>query len=247
VAVSTMTLGLALFLDRVTMRHDGRENTIFRMLSVLLAGLTTVLVTSAAQRMWLYEEAYGFTQLRVYTHVAIVWLGVMLGVFVLALFRLRRNVFSLGTMLVLIGYLATLNLMNVDYYIAERNIARYQAGQELDIAFLNTLSADAVPVILPLFKQLDPESEVRGWAEQWLSRQIYILDSEKNSNGTTLFSWNLSQEMAIGLLGSARYPFPAYDPTQWYSYSSTWSRADDEYEDYRDATAEYPVMTPVTR
>jgi hypothetical protein len=202
-------------------------------------------VTSAAQRMWLYEEAYGFTQLRVYTHVAIVWLGVMLGVFVLALFRLRRNVFSLGTVLVLIGYLATLNLMNVDYYIAERNIARYQAGQELDIAFLNILSADAVPVILPFFQQLDPESEVRGWAAQWLARQINILEGKKASNGATIFSWNMSQEMALTMLDSARYPFPAYDPTQWYG--DRWSMEASEYEDYRDATANNPIITPVTR
>lgn len=244
VAVSTMTLGLALFLDRVTMRHEGRENTLFRALSVLLAALTTVLLTSAAQRMWLYEEAYGFTQLRVYTHVAIVWLGVMLGVFVLALFRLRRNVFSLGTLLVLIGYLGTLNLMNVDYYIAERNIARYQAGQELDIAFLNTLSADAVPVILPFFNQLQPDSEVYAWAGQWLARQIYILEGEKAGNGSTIFSFNASQEMALTMLNSARYPFPEYDPSLWYS--SFWSTTDAEYEDYRDATAE-SLVTPVTR
>jgi hypothetical protein len=245
VAVSSMTLGLALFLDRVTMRHDGRENILFRALSVLLAALTTVLVTSAAQRMWLYEQAYGFTQLRVYTHVAIVWLGVMLGVFVLALFRLRRNVFSLGTLLVLIGYLGTLNLMNVDHYIAERNIARYQAGQELDIAFLNTLSADAVPVILPFFKELAPDSEVRDWAGQWLARQIYILEGEKVGNGSTIFSWNVSQETALDMLHSARYPFPEYDASLWYR--SFWSTTDAEYEDYRDATAENPVITPVTR
>ena len=243
VAVSTMTLGLALFLDRVTMRHDGRENTVFRGLSVLLAALTTVLVTSAAQRMWLYEEAYGFTQLRVYTHVAIVWLGVMLGVFVLALFRLRRNVFSLGTLLVLIGYLGTLNLMNVDYYIAERNIAR-QAGQELDIAFLNTLSADAVPVILPFFQQLQPDSEVRAWAGQWLARQIYILEGKKAGNGSTIFSFNAGQETALMMLNSTSDPFPEYDSSLWYS--SFWSTTDAEYEDYRDATAE-SLITPVTR
>jgi hypothetical protein len=242
VAVSTMTLGLALFLDRVTLRHEGRENTIFRAVSVLLVALTTVLLTSAAQRMWLYEEAYGFTQLRVYTHVAIAWLGVMLGVFVLALFRVRKNVFSLGTVLVIIGYLGTLNLMNVDYYIAERNVARSQEGQELDIAFLNTLSADAVPVILPLYKSSEPGTMVYDWSGQWLARQINILEGESYGNGSTIFSWNLSREMAETQLNTARAAFPEYDPTLWYG--TRWTSYDAEYEDYYDAWQDGLTVTP---
>jgi len=233
VAVSAMTLGLALFLDRVTIRQEGRENTVFRALSVVLVALTTVMLTSAAQRMWLYEEAYGFTQLRVYTHVAIAWLGVMFGVFLLALFRIRKNIFSLGTLLVLIGYLGTLNLMNVDYYIAERNVARYHDGQELDIAFLNILSADAVPVILPLYKQSTPGDEVYDWAGQWLARQQFVLESERNSNGSTIFSWNAGREIARMEIATARMALPEYDASLWWG--SFWTSTDTEYEDYYDA------------
>jgi uncharacterized protein DUF4153 len=233
VAVSTMTLGLAMFLDRVTLRHEQRENLIFRAVSVLLVALTTVLLTSAAQRMWLYEEAYGFTQLRVYTHVAIVWLGVMFGVLVLALFRVRKNVFSLGTLVVLIGYLGTLNLMNVDYYIAERNVARYHAGQELDIAFLNILSADAVPVILPLYQEAEPGSEVHNWAGQWLARELNILTDQQNSNGATVFSWNAGRQTAMQALHTSQLVLPAYDASLWWG--SRWGTYDAEYDDYRNA------------
>jgi hypothetical protein len=233
VAVSTMTLGMALFLDRVTLRQEGSENKVFRVLSVILVALTTVMLTSAAQRMWLYEEAYGFTQLRVYTHVAIAWLGVMFGIFLLALFRIRKNVFSLGTLLVLIGYLGTLNLMNVDHYIAERNVARYHDGQELDIAFLNILSADAVPVIVPLYKQSEPGTEVYDWAGQWLARQQFVLEGERNSNGSTVFSWNAGREMAWMQINAARMVLPEYDSSLWYG--SFWTTSDAEYEDYYDA------------
>ena len=242
VAVSTMTLGLAMFLDRVTLRHEPRENLIFRAVAVVLVALTTVLLTSAAQRMWLYEEAYGFTQLRVYTHVAIVWLGVMFGVLVLALFRLRKNIFSLGTLLVLIGYLGTLNLMNVDYYIAERNIARYHDGQELDIAFLNILSADAVPVILPLYQEAEPGSEVHDWAGQWLAREANILTDQHNSNGATIFSWNAGRELAWTQLNTAQLALPAYDSSLWWG--SQWATYDSEYEDYRNAWEDGLTGTP---
>ncbi|MBL8156997.1 MAG: DUF4173 domain-containing protein, partial [Anaerolineae bacterium] len=69
VAVSVLTLGMGLGLRAFTVRQGKTEETLFRALILLIVGLTGVMLLSAAQRMWLYEEAFGFTQLRVYTHV----------------------------------------------------------------------------------------------------------------------------------------------------------------------------------
>lgn len=235
VAVSGLTLGLALLLDQVTIRQPGRENILFRGLSVALAGLTTVMLASAAQRMWLYEETYGFTQLRVYTHVSMVWLGVMFGVFVLALFRVHKNVFSLGVLLVLIGYLGTLNFMNVDYYIAERNIAHYSEGEELDIAFLNTLSVDAVPAIMEFYRtKAEPGSEAHQWAGQWLAKQLKWLHEAGAGYGSTLFSFNLSRRLALAELQTYQRILPVYDPSLYWGsysmYSESYGYARGDYE-----------------
>lgn len=217
-AVSTLTLGLALILDRVTIRQ-GRENLLFRGLTVAMVALTSVMLVSAWQRMQLYEEAYGFTQLRVYSQMSMVWLGVLFAFFLLALFRLRLQVFSLGMLVVIIGYLASLNLLNVDRFIADRNIARYHAGAaaELDIAFLNTLSADAVPSILPFYRTTQADSIENVWAGQWLRRMLDRLDGERSGNGGSLWSWNASREEAWRLLDSARAELPAYDPSLYWS------------------------------
>ncbi|HUN09744.1 MAG TPA: DUF4173 domain-containing protein [Aggregatilineales bacterium] len=217
-AVSTLTLGLALILDRVTIRQ-GRENLLFRGLTVAMVALTSVMLVSAWQRMQLYEEAYGFTQLRVYTQMSMVWLGVLFAFFLLALFRLRLQVFSLGMLVVIIGYLASLNLLNVDRFIADRNIDRYQAGAaaELDIAFLNTLSADAVPSILPFYRTTQADSIENVWAGQWLRRMLDRLDGERSGKGGSLWSWNASREEAWRLLDSARAELPAYDPSLYWS------------------------------
>jgi hypothetical protein len=216
-AVSTLTLGLALMLDRVTIRQ-GRENALFRGLTVAMVALTSVMLVSAWQRMQLYEEAYGFTQLRVYTQMSMVWLGVLFAFFLLALFRLRLQVFSLGTLVVIIGYLGSLNLMNVDRFIADRNIARYQAGADagLDIAFLNTLSADAVPAILPFYQTTAPGSLENEWAGQWLARMLQRLDAEREGNGGSLWSWNAARDEAWRLLDSARADLPPFDPSRYW-------------------------------
>ncbi len=227
VAVSVLTLGLSLLLDRITIRQERRENLIFRGLALLIVGLTTIMLISAAQRMYLYEEAFGFTQLRVYVHVAIVWMGVLFGVFALALFRLRPNIFSFGLLLVIIGYLATLNLMNVDAYIAERNIARYQAGQELDIAFLNILSEDAVPVIAALYQQTEEET-VRQWAGQWLARQLNGLNWMQDDG---LGAVNLGRGTAWSQLSAISGTLPDYDPSALMGISLQLPRTGrDDYE-----------------
>lgn len=226
VAVSVLTLGLSLLLDRISVRQSKRENNVFRVLALLIVGLTTIMLVSASQRMWLYEEAFGFTQLRVYTHIFMLWLGVLFGVYVLAVFRLRMNIFSLGLVLAVIGYVGTLNLMNVDRYIADRNIARYHQGQDLDIAFLNILSADAVPAVIPLWQESTDGTIVNKWAGQWLAKQLVGLDREVKSDGQLPFSLNLSRITAWADLDKLRRQLPAYDPSiywaqNWYSQTST--------------------------
>lgn len=228
VAVSVLTLGLSLWLEHSTVRQSQRENRIFKGLALAIVGLTSVMLVSAAQRMWLYEEAFGFTHLRVYTHVFMLWLGVLFGFFVLAVFRLKTQIFALGVVLVSIGYLATLNLMNVDHYIAERNIARYHDGQELDVRFLNILSADAIPAILPLYQQAEAGSEAHLWAGQWLRRQLMSLDGRYAGNGGTLFSANASIDGAYQQLDAVRDSLPVYDPNlYWGSFYSSYDEASD--------------------
>jgi hypothetical protein len=115
----------------VTVRHDTRQVRLFRILAVILVALTGVMLVSASQRMLLYEAAYGFTHLRVYTQVFMFWLGALFVIFLLALFRVRERIFSLGVLAVLIGYLVTLNVMNVEQYIADHNMTGLNTAQTL--------------------------------------------------------------------------------------------------------------------
>jgi hypothetical protein len=245
VAVSVLTLGLSLFLDHVSMRQSKQENIVFRVLALMIVGLTTIMLVSAAQRMWLYEEAFGFTQLRVYTHVFMVWLGVLFGAYVLAVFRLRMNIFTLGLVLSTIGYVGTLNLMNIDRYIADRNIARYHEGQKLDIGFLNILSPDAVPAVIPLWQETTDGTIINTWAGQWLSKQLTGLDREMLGGGQLPFSFNVARQTAWSQLDAIRSQLPKFDPSiywgpYWYSQTSTNS----ERSDYQSGWDTVVTATP---
>ncbi len=119
--------------------------------------------------------------------------------------------FSLGTLLVIIGYLVTLNLLNVDAYIAERNIARYREGRELDVGYLYALSADATPFMLTLYRSSADDPDVHQEVGQWLARELWILDRERATTATSPLSWHWGRDTAWAQLDAARPGLPAFE------------------------------------
>lgn len=206
VAVSVLVLGLILWLDRVTPRTTVRQHTVFRVLAVGMIALTGVMLVSASGRMSLYEEAYGYTHLRLYTHTFMLWLGVLLGVVVLELMVLARRFFAIGVTLCAIGFLATLNLMNVDYAIAEQNIARYQHGEELDVVYLHSLSADAVPALVPFFLAVE-DAEIRARIGGTLAVRQRELARERRD--LSLFSAHYGRDTAWAMIEAIEDELPA--------------------------------------
>ncbi|MGN0064358.1 MAG: DUF4153 domain-containing protein, partial [Nocardioides sp.] len=132
-------------------RHAGTASTDRRWLlgSVgLLCVLTLGVAATALGRMWLYQDAYGFTVLRVFVIVFESWLAlVVVAVMVLGLRRATRWVprVALAT-----GVVAVLGLLvvNVDGWVAGRNIDRYEQTGKIDTYYLGQLSGDAAEVVL---------------------------------------------------------------------------------------------------
>ncbi|MGC8875346.1 MAG: DUF4153 domain-containing protein, partial [Chloroflexia bacterium] len=153
-----------LFLQALSLfarREAASQRRAFSGLAVALVGLVLVILASAYRRLLLYEAAYGFSRLRTYTHVFMVWLGLLLvAVMVLAMVR-RERAFALAALLMAFGFAGTLGMMNVDRFIARANIRRALAGQELDIGYLATLSDDAVPVLASAFRSPALPAEIR--------------------------------------------------------------------------------------
>ena len=89
-----------------------------------LCVMTIVVVVSALYRMHLYEEAYGFTRLRLLVSVFEGWLGVVvLLVMAAGVVEGARWLVPMAVRLGAVGLLG-LALVNPDLYIAEHNIAR---------------------------------------------------------------------------------------------------------------------------
>ena len=148
--VTALALGVLAFDSRWAPETTPRERAVKRGLLAALAVLTLVVVASAIHRMWLYQEAYGFTVLRLLVLTCELWLGAGFLLALVAVLRLRPA--GLGRPMVAAGMIALLGLAVVDpeRLIAEHNLERWAQTGQLDTYYLSTLSADAVPAVVDL-------------------------------------------------------------------------------------------------
>jgi len=168
VTVAFFALLLYLAFSAVTKREAGAQQTGFSLMGVLMALLVGVMLVSSWQRLMLYEGAYGFTRLRTYTHLFIPWLGALLIVVVALEATGRQRYLALVMLVAGLGFVATLNIANVDALIVRRNLARADhtiesestgdisrggdgSGRTTDIYYLANLSTDAIPPLARAF------------------------------------------------------------------------------------------------
>jgi len=149
-----------------------------------LCVMTIVVVVSALYRMHLYEEAYGFTRLRLLVSVFEAWLGVVVVLVIVAgVVGARRWLVPVAVRLGAAGLLG-LAMVNPDLYIAQHNIARADAPVGIDWKYLGELSTDAYPALVRLpDKQFEcaTRSSAEPGDDDWLA-------------------WNLSRERARDLM-----------------------------------------------
>jgi two-component system, OmpR family, sensor histidine kinase BaeS len=129
-----------------------------------------VVVASALYRMHVYQEAYGFTRLRLLVDVFEGWLGLLvLGVMVAGL-TLRAAWLPRAALLSGAGLLLLLAAVNPDAWIAQHNLDRYDETGKVDWTYLQGLSADAVPVLATLPHEVVDCALMGRWpgSDDWL-------------------------------------------------------------------------------
>jgi hypothetical protein len=90
-----------------------------------------------------------------------IWLAV---VSVLLAYQINKgeeeSKFAFRAFIGVVVLLFSMNMINPDLFIAQKNIERYKAGGELDTAYLASLSDDALPVTIQILD--DPNEAVRN-------------------------------------------------------------------------------------
>lgn len=165
VVVAALMLPVLLAADWLLRRERARDERLFRVLASAQVLLLAAVMASAFTRMRLYLEAYGLTEQRFYATSFLAWLAFVLAWLALTVLRGRREDFAFGALASAFVVLAALVTVNPDALIARTNLARAAAGPDaleaFDASYAASLSADAVPVLVPALPGLYPEARCR--------------------------------------------------------------------------------------
>jgi hypothetical protein len=209
VAVAALALGMIYLLAAVTRLEKRGQRTAFLGLCSAIVLLVMVMLVSAYQRLLLYEQAYGFSRLRTYTHVAIVWLAVALVVFLAVLYAGKLRRLAPAALAVTCGFALSLVILNVDAFIVGRNGERYAASAELDVAYLGSLSDDAVPALVALTEGTAGE-EAQDLLAGLACRRHAIEAAERRMEWPSAHASRSSALASLGSIASELAAFPVF-------------------------------------
>ncbi|MFN2389037.1 MAG: DUF4153 domain-containing protein [Actinomycetota bacterium] len=186
VAVAALVLGVVAYTMTGADTSDPRDRIWLRALLGTLCVLTLVVLASALRRLELYEDAYGFTRLRLLVHAAILWIGIILALLLIAGAIWKSRWLPSALIIVTGGAFGVFNLINPDATVARENIERFERTGRIDTAYLATLSEDAVPALtaLPEEKRACLVPAITG----------------RNPRDGSLFAFNLSRVAAAHLV-----------------------------------------------
>ena len=158
-----------------------RETDLWRLrLAVgVLCALTLLVVASALMRIGLYDDAYGWTRLRVLVAFFEGWLGLVVLLVVAAGVLVRAGWLPRTMLATGAATLLLLAALNPDARIAEHNLAR-QGRVPTDTAYLLGLSDDAIPTFSGSLR------------EEACSRRAFSFSERTDRRTDGFWSWNLS-------------------------------------------------------
>lgn len=147
VVVTVLVLAVLAFAVRYAPTATRGDRVTVRVLLGMLCALTLVVIAVALRRLYLYEETFGWTRLRLWVHAFELWLGLVIVLVAAAGVRWRaawlpRAVAGSGA-----AAFIALAALNPDGFIAERNVTRFEQTGKIDAWYLSGLSADAVPAL----------------------------------------------------------------------------------------------------
>jgi Domain of unknown function (DUF4153) len=195
IAVGALVLGL-----EATVRQ---RTAVYLGALVALVALTLVVLASAFLRLRLYQDAYGWSELRFYVVAAIVWLAIGAIGAAACILTDRTCWLPSGLLCLAVVFGLAVNLIGPARFVAEQNIARAMAAQNpaeaesLDIGYLSQLGDDALSVVEANHPAGLPAG-VRDAARQILSFRAQDIAFDPHADDWQ--AWNLSREGLRGEL-----------------------------------------------
>ena len=169
-----------------------KEESKTKVMSIIMIMLTYIIIVSSFYRMFLYEQAYGYTVLRLGVYVLLITEAILLIPTIVYIMNKKVNILN-WYMIISITIYCIINCCSVDCIIAKNNISRYHKTGKIDIDYLKNGNYDNLNQLRELSKTIEKDNHLFEIEKDNL--KIYINRMDKR-NTTSILEYNISKEKA---------------------------------------------------
>lgn len=141
--VSCLNFVIIAAVIRFTKQNAGKMQGYLKVLYCILVAFNFVIMASSHMRLQYYEISFGMTLARFVSHSFMILLVIFNAIMLARIFFSKVKLIKLFAAAALL-YLCAIVAVNPEAYVARSNIQRYESGKKIDVAYLFTLSGDAV-------------------------------------------------------------------------------------------------------
>ncbi|WP_416150674.1 DUF4153 domain-containing protein [Salipaludibacillus sp. HK11] len=168
-------------------KTDKGSSKMIKIQLTLLILFSSVMLVSSFMRLMMYEQAFGFTYLRIFAHTFMIYLMVIYAFTLVKVWITRLPVARFYIIFSLLFYLG-FNIIGIDSIIVKNNIERFEATEKIDVQYLDQLSYSAIPEVVELYKK---HPDIDGLEDMLINKK-----EEINNEKAAWQSYNLSRENA---------------------------------------------------
>lgn len=128
---------------RFTKQKDGKAQICLKILCCILVAFNFVIMASSHMRLQYYENSFGYTLARFVSHSFMILLVIFNVIMLARIFFSDVKLIKFYAAAALLFYCVII-AVNPEFYVARSNIQRYEQTGKIDVAYMFTLSGDAI-------------------------------------------------------------------------------------------------------
>ncbi|MBS4198167.1 DUF4173 domain-containing protein [Bacillus sp. FJAT-49732] len=193
--VTLINLSVTTGVISLTKNVQGFLKNAIRGALTLLVLSSGVLLISAFMRLTMYEEAYGFTFTRVLAHSFMIFLMVILAYTLIKIWLEKLSLFHFYFIATLIYYVG-INIVNIDRFVVERNIERFEQTGKIDTLYMSSFSSAGRLGLIELYEKDPNDQELNDLLKQ-LKAELRPTNMWQSNNYTRNKMYEKLEELDI--------------------------------------------------
>ena len=163
----------------ITKKYADKTNKYINFMCIIMVIFTFIIILSSAVRMHFYEQAYGYTFLRLLVYCVLFTETILLIPTVLYIINKQKHLLRTYFTILIIVYIG-MNFINFDAIIANRNIERYIETGKIDLEYLeDETGTDAIPELIQILDIENVDEQTKSETIRYINEVYENLSIEK--------------------------------------------------------------------